>query len=53
MTARVARSKTKRVPSTPNPSPPKKPIPPAQLAKRLAEVLALRKLVQEAEASRA
>ena len=52
MTARVARSKTKRVPSTPNSSAHRKPVPTAQLAKRLAEVQALRKLVQKAEASR-
>jgi hypothetical protein len=47
MTARVAHSKTKRRPSTP-----RKPIPAAKLAQRLAEVQALRKLVQKAEASR-
>lgn len=48
MTARVARSKTKRLPSTQ-----KKAIPATTLAQRLAEVQALRKLVQKAEASRA
>lgn len=48
MTARVARNKTKRLPSTQ-----KKAIPATKLAKRLAEVQALRKLVQKAEASRA
>jgi hypothetical protein len=47
MTARVARSKTKRVPS-----PQKKRVPATTLAQRLAEVQALRKLVQKAEASR-
>jgi hypothetical protein len=49
MTARVAQRKTKRIPSTHK----KPPIPAAKLARRLAEVQALRKLVQQAEASRA
>ena len=48
MTVRVTHSKTKRLPSTPR----KPPIPAAKLARRLAEVQALRKLVQQAEASR-
>jgi hypothetical protein len=49
MTARVVRSKAKRIPSAPR----KPPIPASLLARRLAEVQALRKLVQKAEASRA
>jgi hypothetical protein len=49
MTARVTQSKAKRIPSTSR----KPPIPAAKLARRLAEVQALRKLVQKAEASRA
>ena len=49
MTARVARSKAKRIPSAPR----KPPIQAAKLARRLAEVQALRKLVQKAEANRA
>jgi hypothetical protein len=49
MAAKVAaHSRTKR-----NPSASRKPIPAAKLARRLAEVQALRKLVQKAEASRA
>ena len=48
MAARVANGKTKRLPS-----PAKKTIQAAKLARRLAEVQALRKLVQKAEASRA
>jgi hypothetical protein len=44
----AAQSRTKR-----NPSASRKPIRAAKLARRLAEVQALRKLVQEAEASRA
>ena len=47
MAARATHSKTKRVPSAS-----KKPIPAAKLARRLAEVQALRKLVQKAEAAR-
>ena len=49
MTARVTQSKTKRIPSASR----KPPIPAAKLARRLAEVQALRKLVQKAEANRA
>jgi len=48
MIAKAAHSKTKRLPS-----PQRKPIQAAKLAQRLAEVQALRKLVQKAEASRA
>ena len=49
MAARAAaHSRTKRLPSTS-----RKPIRAAKLARRLAEVQALRKLVQKAEASRA
>jgi hypothetical protein len=47
MAARATRSKTKRLPSAS-----KKPIRAAQLARQLAEVQALRKLVQKAEAGR-
>ena len=47
MAARVTRSKTKRLPSAS-----RKPIRAAQLARQLAEVQALRKLVQKAEAAR-
>ena len=53
MAARATHSKTKRLPSPQSPSPQRKPIPTAKLARRLAEVQALRKLVQKAEASRA
>jgi hypothetical protein len=49
MTARVAQRKTKRILSAPR----KPSIQAAKLARRLAEVQALRKLVQQAEASRA
>lgn len=49
MTAKVAQRKTKRIPSAPK----KPPIPAAKLARRLAEVQELRRLVQKAEASRA
>lgn len=49
MTARVVQSKTKRIPSAPR----KPSIQTAKLARRLAEVQALRKLVQQAEESRA
>ena len=48
MAARATLSKNKRLPS-----PQRKPIQAAKLARRLAEVQALRKLVQKAEASRA
>lgn len=48
MAARAAHSRSKRRPSTS-----RKPIPAAKLARRLAEVQALRKLVQKAEANRA
>jgi hypothetical protein len=48
MAARTAHSRIKR-----HPSAPRKPIRAAKLARRLAEVQALRKLVQQAEASRA
>jgi hypothetical protein len=48
MAARIAHSRTKRRPSAP-----RKPIRATKLARRLAEVQALRKLVQQAEASRA
>jgi len=47
MASKATRSKTKRLPSAS-----KKPIPAAQLARQLAEVQALRKLVQKAEAGR-
>jgi hypothetical protein len=53
MAARATHSKTKRLPSPQSTSPQRKPIPTAKLARRLAEVQALRKLVQKAEASRA
>ena len=48
MAARVTQNKTKRLPSAS-----RKPIGAAKLARQLAEVQALRKLVQKAEASRA
>jgi hypothetical protein len=48
MASRAAHSRTKRHPSTS-----RKPIRAAKLARRLAEVQALRKLVQKAEAGRA
>jgi hypothetical protein len=47
MAAKVTRSKTKRLPLAS-----RKPIRAAQLARQLAEVQALRKLVQKAEAGR-
>jgi hypothetical protein len=48
MVARASHSRTKR-----HPSASRKPVRAAKLARQLAEVQALRKLVQKAEASRA
>jgi hypothetical protein len=54
MRARAARGRTKRHPSASHPSASRRPIRggAAKLARRLAEVQALRKLVQKAEAAR-
>jgi hypothetical protein len=49
MTTKVAKRKAKRIPSSPK----KLPIPVAKLARQLAELQELRRLVQKAEANRA